>query len=199
MAQIPTTGCSIGRFTNYGEDMLNIANPQGTVEYRVDGNADVWMTGDFDQFNGLPLVSHGLASQVARFDTPAGGATAAYSNQLLYTTPTAVGGGSTDTNNIYSGFYRVTWSAKVLTPGSVGSVLGGGGGLQLVYTASDDNVVITTPGNAISGNNGNTTSVNGNGVIIMYVASGTQIKFSFGYSTTGTNMAYSLHLRLEDL
>lgn len=200
MTQTPTTGTTVGRFKNYGEDMLNIANPQGTVEYRIDGDADVWMTGDFNQFNGLSLVSHGLASQVARYDGQNLGA--ALSNIPLYTTPTATGGGSTDVNNNYSGFYRVLYAAKVTQAASVSSTLGGSGGITFTFTSADDGQILNSIPGVLNGNVGHNdlTTTWGSGTQTLYVASGTQITFSFGYVSSGaTPMQYAIHVRLEDL
>lgn len=186
---------TIGTYLNRGEDVIQVQQVGGSQLFRIDGAGDLNMAGDANLFNGLPLVSHGFPSQVATFDVT--NAQAAYTNQALYTTPSNQLSNPDPSNN-YSGFYEILWSAKVITPGSVGSVLGGGGGLQLTYNAADDGVSITTPGNAISGNNGNTTGTNGNGRIAIFAKAGTAITFSFGYSTTGTNMIYSLHLRVAD-
>lgn len=200
MSKTPTVGCSLGRFTNYGEDMFTFANPQGTVEYRVDGDGDLWMTGDCNQFNGLSLVSHGLPSQVARWDGQ--NLAAAQSNVVLYTTPTATGGGSTDVNNVYSGFYRMIYCAKVTQAATVSSLLGGSGGMTVSFVSADDGNTLSSIPSVLNGNVGHNdlTTTWGYGSQVIYAASGTNITFSFGYTSSGaTPMQYALHVRLEDL
>lgn len=200
MPRNPTIYTTVGRFTNYGEDMLDVANPQGTVEYRIDGNADIHMTGDFDEFNGLPLVSHGLSSQVATYDVQNEGA--ALTNVLLYTTPTNEGAAATDPNNNYTGFYRVSYAAKVTQAASNSSTLGGSGGITFSFVSADDGNTLNSIPGVLNGNVGHNdlTTTWGSGQQILYVEQGTNITFSFGYVSSGaTPMLYALHIRLEDM
>lgn len=194
------TGCTLGQFTNHGEDIVDVATPTGSLKYKIDGDGDVLMTGDYDEFNGLPLVSHGLMSQVARYD--AYNQSAALTNVLLYTTPTNEGEAATDPNNDYTGFYRVSYAAKVTTPASGSSTLGGSGGITFSFVSADDMQTLNSIPGVLNGNVGHNdvTTTWGSGTQIIYVEQGTQITFSFGYISSGTTpMQYVIHIRLEDL
>jgi hypothetical protein len=101
---------------------------------------------------------------------------------------------------------RVCWSAKVTTAATTSSTLGGASGFQLIYTDADDSVSTTTPaaGAPSAGvnqaysqtNQGNTTSSQASGCLLVNAKANTNINFQFGYTSAGaTPMAYSLHVR----
>lgn len=127
------------------------------------------------------------AAAVATVDLA--GQTAAIPATTIYTAPTA-------------GTYRISWVAKVTTPASVSSVLGGTSlGFQVVYIDADDSVVATTQA-ALSGsvNAGNTTASTIGGVLIVSVAASTAIQYQIGYTSVGAPaMAYNLHVKVEKL
>lgn len=95
--------------------------------------------------------------------------------------------------------YRVEFTAKVITPSSGGvpsSVLGGAGGIQVIYTDSQDSVVITTA--ALMNTAGVTLTLNSTqtlytGYVDVWAKASTNIQFTCGYTSVGTNaMVYSL-------
>lgn len=99
-----------------------------------------------------------------------------------------------------AGLYRLSWAAKITTAALASSVLGGAAGFQSTYTDSDDSVV-TTPlavPNALA--TGNTTGVQLSGAVLVNAKAGTNLQYSFDYTSVGTPaMAYALHLVLEYL
>jgi hypothetical protein len=131
-----------------------------------------------------------VPSRVAVSDLTA--QTAAVAATTIYAVPASAGG-----------FYRISYNAKVTTAGTT-STLGGTNGFQVVYTDNDDSVVVTTPVWWGGGNNGaaptsaslNTTQTQVSGVIIVNAKAGTNIQFSFDYTSSGTAMQYSLHTRV---
>ena len=76
--------------------------------------------------------------------------TAAISNQLLYAVP-----------QNQPGLYRVSYAAKVTTPASVSSSLGGTTGLYITYTDMDDLTVLSTPVAMTNGQNSTSSQING--------------------------------------
>lgn len=113
---------------------------------------------------------------------------AAIAATTIYTTPAP-------------GLYRISWVAHIRTAASVSSVLGGAAlGLQVVYTDMDNSQVTTTQAN-LSGSTsaGNTTTTVAGGVIIVAADGSTDIQYQFGYTSSGTPMAYNLHIVVEAL
>lgn len=107
-----------------------------------------------------------------------------------------------------AGMYRVSWVAKVTTPATSSSTLGGTNGFQCVYTDQDDSVVVTTPVWWGGGNNGaapteaslNTTQTQVSGELILNVKLNTTIQYKFDYTSSGvTAMQYNLHVKIEAL
>ena len=103
-----------------------------------------------------------------------------------------------------AGQYRLSWSAKVTTPGTTSSTLGA---LTIVYTDPDGVVQTIT---AAAQNNAGTieTSDTGNltttvmiGLpLLLNCKAGTNITYAFGYASVGaTAMQYNLHVRVEAL
>jgi hypothetical protein len=168
----------------------------GRFIYLVDSSGNVSTLGQFEFFNGLPLVSHGLASQVARFDALNQGGV--ITNQLLYTSPAVLDYDGSP----YSGFYRMTYTAKVTQVASSSSMLGGSGGITFTYISADDGQTLSTIPGVLNGNvnHNDLTSTVATGTSIVYAQAGTNITFSFGYTSSGaTPMQYALHIRVEDL
>lgn len=116
--------------------------------------------------------------------------TALIGSTILYTIPVNA-----------TGLYEVSWSATITRAASISSALGGTTGLQVIYTNADDNTVVTTT----AGLNGALNILNiigapAYGVIIVYAKAGTNINYSFGYTSVGgTTMQYSIHARLKAL
>jgi hypothetical protein len=142
-------------------------------------------------YNGIPLVSNGIPSEVATVDLT--GQTAAKATTTLYAVP-ATGAGQ----------YELSWNAKVTTADAVSSTLGP---LTLVYTDPDGVVqTITAPAHSKAGapetsDTGNSTTMVLLGVPLMLnCKAGTNITYATAYAsnTVGT-MAYNLHIKLKAL
>lgn len=149
------------------------------------GDNSLATEGQFTTYNGIPTVSGGVAAEYAYTDLTAQGA--AIGPTTLYAVPSTGGG-----------MYRISWNAKVTTAGTT-SVLGGAGGFQITYTDADDSVTLTPLAvpNALA--NGNTTATQLSGVVVVNAKASTNISYQFGYTSTGTQMLYSLHVKLEKL
>jgi hypothetical protein len=144
-------------------------------------------------YNGSTLVSNGIPSEVAKTDLTA--QNAALGPNLLLIAPAA-------------GMYRVSYVAKLTTPATTSSTLGGANGFQIIYTDADDSVVVTTPAWWGGGNNGaaptsaalNTTQTQISGDFIVNAKAATNIQYQIGYTSSGaTPMQYNLHIKLEAL
>lgn len=137
-------------------------------------------------YAGIATVSQGQPAEYATVDLTA--QTAAITATTLYAVPAAG-----------QGMYRISWSATITTAASVSSVLGGTNGFQILYTSPTDSVVKTT----VSGNSvtsaANTTATAVGGVEIVYAKLSTNIQYQYDYTSSGTAMAYELHLKIEAL
>lgn len=137
-------------------------------------------------YAGIATVSQGQPAEYATVDLTA--QTAAITATTLYAVP--AGG---------AGMYRISWSATITTAASVSSVLGGTNGFQILYTSPTDSVVKTTvTGNSIT-SAANTTATAVGGVEIVYAKLSTNIQYQYDYTSSGTAMAYELHLKIEAL
>lgn len=109
-----------------------------------------------------------------------------------------------------TGMVRINYYAKVTTAASVSSILGGTSGLVVTFTDGTDSVAQTAftlpednqAGNSLSVGSGNTTNttqavLQGNAVV--WAKTGVNMTYAFGYSSTGTAMAYELHIKVETL
>lgn len=98
------------------------------------------------------------------------------------------------------GLYALSYTAKQVVVDSVSCTLGGTNGFQATYTDADDSTVPTTAGGPTNSANAVTAQVNG--VVHVYAKAGSNIQFSFGY-TTGSGapstipMTYDLHIRVK--
>lgn len=113
---------------------------------------------------------------------------AAITSTLLFTT-------------VDAGLYRVTWAAKVTTPATISSVLGGTNGFQIEYTDDDDSVVVTTTADVLPTGvtSLNTDQAQIHGVVVVNAQAASAINYLFDYTSSGVSMEYSLHIRLEKL
>ncbi len=122
------------------------------------------------------------------------GQTAAKASTLLYAVP-ANG----------QGHYQICFDAKVTTPATTSSTLGGANNFQLIYTDADDSVSITTPAAATFNSTsallaGNSTQSQESGCLTVNAKASTNINYSLGYTSAGaTAMAYSLHVRVAEM
>ena len=138
------------------------------------------------KYNGIATISGGVPSELAVSDLTA--QTAAITATTLYATTA-------------TGMYRVSWSADITTASDGSSVLGGTNGFQVLYTSPTDSVVKTTvAGNSVT-SAANTTGTALGGSLVVYAKTGTNIQFTYGYTSvqTTTAMAYELHIKVEAL
>lgn len=97
------------------------------------------------------------------------------------------------------GMWRISFVANITTAGTT-STLGGTTGFQITFTNGNGDAVSktsnpTTP--TISAANTTGTSISGD--LYCYAASASAITYSFGYTSTGTAMAYDLAVYAEFL
>jgi hypothetical protein len=141
-------------------------------------------------YNAISTVSKGVPAEYATVDLT--GQTAAISATTLYAVPS---GGA--------GMYRISFVAKVTTPATTSSTLGGAGGFQVTYTDQDDSTVVTTPSGLVYNSSTanlalNTTQAVYSGMIVVNAKASTNIQYAIGYTSSGaTPMAYNLHIKLE--
>jgi hypothetical protein len=120
--------------------------------------------------------------------------TAAKASTLLYAVPASG-----------QGHYKVCFDAKVTTPATTSSTLGGANNFQLIYTDADDSVSVTTPAAATFDSTaaaltGNSTQTQESGCVTVNAKASANINYSFGYTSSGaTAMAYSLHVRVAEM
>lgn len=137
------------------------------------------------EYGGTATVSGGIPAEFATVDLTTQGA--AISATTLYAIPA-------------SGMYRVSWVATITRAASTSSILGGSNGFQTIYTDADDSVVKTSVvGNSIT-STANTTGTSISGVEVAYCKTGTNLQYSFGYTSVGvTSMQFNLHIKCEGL
>lgn len=192
---VGTGGAEVGRFVSGGTPGtdLSLIPPTNGVGALGLGDANAWasiglktptvnLSGKIAQYDNVATVAGGIPAERAQANLP--GQTAAIAPTTIYAVPA-------------DGLYRVNYVAKVTTPASVSSVLGGAVGFQIVYTDADDSVVVTSAANPVS--NLNTTQAQVNGVLIANAKAGSNIQFAFDYTSVGTAMAYALHVLVEAL
>ena len=138
----------------------------------------------YDPVTGMWYVLNGLGV-LADAQANLTGQTAAIAATTIYTPAAA-------------GLFRVSYAAKVTTPATTSSILGGANGFQVIYTDNDDSVVVTTPAGPTSALNSTQAWVNG--TVLVNAKAATALQYSFGYTSIGgTPMAYALHIRVEAL
>lgn len=134
------------------------------------------------KYAGNTTVSNGIPSEIVLSDL---------------TAQTAAIGATTLVSAPVTGMYRVCWSATITTAASVSSVLGGTNGFQVIYTSPTDSVAKTTVSGLSVTSAANTTATAVGGDIIIYAKTGTNIQYKYDYTSSGTAMAFELHIRLE--
>lgn len=161
--------------------MLDLqAGSAGTTSVLAINNSGV-----VTKYASTTLVSQGMPSEIVTVDLTA--QTAAIAATTLISAPR-------------SGMYRISWSADITTAATTSSILGGTNGFQVVFTSPTDSVVKTTvAGNSVT-SAANTTGTAVGGSIVVYAKTGTNIQYSFDYTSVGgTPMAYELHIKVEAL
>lgn len=164
---------------------INVTTASGTGVLVAPADGYVWVYCD-----GVNVVL------VFAFGAGGNGASKDYINQsaplsgvVLYSVPAGAGG-----------LYEIRYNAKQSMLDTVSCSLGGVNGFQVTYTDNDDATVPTTaPGPT---NSSNTTVANVQDVVIVNAAAGSNILFSFDYSTgsgapSTFAMEYNLHIRVR--
>lgn len=174
--------------TGTGSNVLS-ASPAftGTVGLPI-----VTLTGAVTNYNSIATVSNGVPSEYATVDLTA--QTVAKTSTLLYAVPS----GSPPVSDMY----RISWSAAITTADSgspPSSTLGGASGFQVNYTSPTDSVSKTTIAQADWSSSANTTGTAVGGTVVVYAKAGTNINYTFGYTSSTNTMAYELHIKLEAL
>jgi hypothetical protein len=100
-----------------------------------------------------------------------------------------------------SGLYRVSFYAKITTAASVSSVLGGTNGFQIAYTDPTDSTTptVTIADQLTNSLNANLTTTADSGSCVISAKTGTNIFYTYDYTSTGTAMQYKLSIRVEVL
>lgn len=111
----------------------------------------------------------------------------ALTNVILYTVP-------------IDGLYAISYAAKQTQLDTVSASLGGTNGFRVTYTDADDSTTPTTHAGPVDTTNSLTAQVNG--VIIVNAKAGSNIKFSFDYTSgsggpSSFEMEYALHVRVK--
>lgn len=150
----------------------------GTSEFAITN------AGKVSKYNATTTAGNGVPANYAVADLTA--QTAAKTATTIFT-PTA------------SGMFRISWAATITTAASVSSILGGTNGFQVLFTSPTDSVAKTT----VSGNSvtsaANTTGTAAGGSITIYAKTGVAIQYQYDYTSSGTAMAYELHVSCESV
>ena len=166
-----------------------------TTTAGLNSTSDVTLTTKVTKYNNITTVSNGIPSELAAVNPT--GLAAAKTTTTLYT-PTA------------SGMFRINISLQVTRAATTSSILGGTTGVVITYTEPDGSVaqsivpLLTNQAGAVvvpaSGNTGNSTTTQSQGVAIIYAKTGVAIQYAIGYTSVGaTTMTYSAHLICEAL
>lgn len=160
--------------------LLTIGLADGTT---TGGNLGI--SGTILAYKNISTVRNGVPAEYASSDLTA--QSAAITATTLYAAAS-------------TGAYRISWSAAITTAATVSSVLGGTNGFQVTYTSPTDSVSKTTVSGASVTSAANTTGTATSGTLIVYAKTGTNISYTFDYTSSGvTAMQYELHITVEQL
>jgi hypothetical protein len=145
----------------------------------------------FNTYLGNSTVGAGMPSLVAKSNLTAQAAAA--SSITIYAVPNTA-------TRTRPGMYRIAYCAAITQAATTSCTLGGANGFQVIYTDINDSVVKTsnptTP--VISSVNATGTTISGD--VYAYAKLGTNIQYSFGYTSSGaTAMQYDLNVYVEFL
>lgn len=163
--------------------------------YQASTTDKIYWGSKFTTYNNISTVSNGVPSELGTVDLTA--QAAAITATTLYT-PAA------------SQSFRISASVQVTQAATSSSILGGTTGLVITYTEPDGSVAqsvtmaLQNKSGAVvvpaTGDTGNSTTTQDNGVIVIRAKSGTAIQYAIGYTSVGgTAMNYALHLKCEAL
>lgn len=163
----------------YANRQLNNATNEVVLDWSQSAGG-IYLPNGVAQYKGIATVTNGIPSLYAQANLILMSAAITASNLYAVTV---------------SGLFRVSYYAAVVRAGTTSS-LGGLNGFQVLATDPDDSFVRTSPAGPIS--NANTTATQINGTVIVNAKAGTNIQYTFGYTSTGaTSMAFNLHIRVE--
>jgi hypothetical protein len=169
---------STGQTTANGGD-FSVKNSSNTATFTIGATSGV-----VDKYNTIATVNRGIPSEVAVSNLTA--QTAAIAATTIYAVPA-------------TGYYRVSWNADLTTAASSSSTLGGANGFQVIYTSPTDSLVKTTIADTVNTSTANTTGTAVSGSRTVYAQTGTNLQYSFGYTSSGQPMGYQLHIVVEAL
>jgi hypothetical protein len=154
--------------------------------------------------NGVLDIAAGLVTHYNNIATVGNGVPSEYAVINLTGQTAAIAGGTALYTPANSGRFRITYTSKVTTAASVSSILGGTTGLALAYTDATDSVAqavtcseFSQAGNNLAigtGNVGNSTTTVLYGECYIFAKTGVAITYGFGYTSSGTAMAYDLRI-----
>jgi hypothetical protein len=190
-AALPFLDCRVGTITATGA----VATGALTVTGAIIGSTTLALTGLIIKHNNISTVSNGVPSELATVDLAT--QAAAISATTIYT-PAA------------SGMFRISVVLQVTRAATTSSILGGATGVTITYTEPDGSVaqsikpLLTSQAGAVvvpaTGNTGNATTTQSQGVAIIYAKTGVAIQYAIGYTSVGaTTMQFAAHLKVEAL
>jgi len=158
---------------------VNVGVPSFDINAGATSFAD---SGYMTAYNNIPLVRPGIPLIVASYD--ASSSSASIPSTIIYSIPGNA-----------SGIYSVSWNATIMRASSTSSVLGGTNGFQITYVDPDGSITKTTIPALTQTSTANTTATATSSVLIADCKDGTNLKFSFDYTSVGaTTMQYDLHV-----
>ena len=176
-----------------GDGTLRVMYPQTSLKIDLGKAANYFnsiyanilnLSGKTAIYNAISTVSNGVPAEYATVDLT--GQSAAITATTLYAVPA-------------TGMYRVSWVATITTADATACVLGGTTGFQLKYTDGDDSVVKTSNPTTVTSSAINATGTSISGTFNAYCKASTNLQYLFGYTATGGQMRYNLHIKAEAL
>lgn len=105
-----------------------------------------------------------------------------------------------------TGFFNIAVALKVTTPAGTSCTLAGASGVVVTYTDGDGSVAMTQvlammgAGGAMLINNSTNNTLNQiNGNMCIFAKAGVAVNYAIGYTSAGTAMQYSAHIRVKAL
>lgn len=144
--------------------------------------------------SGKPLPGYVMSKEwaIALQDTiqPIGTSVQIYPVVALTAQSAAIGTTPIPLPAIPAGLYRLTYYARITTPGSISS------SLAITFLWTDDTVSMSSSFTALTGN---TITTGGSGSIMIAADAATAISYSTAYASNAAGMAYKLSILIEAL
>jgi hypothetical protein len=97
------------------------------------------------------------------------------------------------------GLYRINWTAYIIAPDSQSSVLGGKNGFQISFTAVNGVILKTSNPAGTTTSSANTAGTTISDLCLCNAQPGTDVTFSFDYTSKNGEMRYNLSVYVEFL